>query len=161
MIWVENSCVLDNRPCDVTTLQPCNHSEADTRILLHLVHAAEHGHTKVYVRTVDSDVVVWAVRCFEPLGQSEPWVGFGTGNHYRNITIHTIRSNIGPLLKSLALPLFHSLTGCDTTPQFLGCGKKTAWASRSSIPELMPDTLLALTYNPNLFCLNSVHMQRI
>ena len=140
--------VRSNRPCDVTTLQPCNHSEADTRILLHLPHAAEHGHTKAYVRTVDSDVVVLAVRCFESLGQSELWVGFGTGNNYRNIPVHTIRSNIGPL-KSLALPLFHILIGCDTTSQFLGCGKKTAWAAWSSMLELMPDTLLALTYNPD------------
>ena len=53
--------VLSNRPCDVRTLQPFNHSEADTRILLPLAHAAEHGHTKAYVRTVDSDVVVLAV----------------------------------------------------------------------------------------------------
>ena len=94
--------VLSNRPCDVTTLQPCNHSEADTTIHLHLAHAAEHGHTKAYVRTVDSDVVVLAVRFFESLGL-ELWKGFGTGKKYRDIPIHTIRSNIGPL-KSLALP---------------------------------------------------------
>ena len=166
IIWVENSSgstrfqtVLSNRPCDVTTLQSCNHSEADTRIFLHLAHAAEHGHAKAYVRTVDSDVVVLAVRCFESLGLSELWMGFGTYKKYRDIPIHTIGSNIGPL-KSLALPLFHSLTGCDTTSQFLGCGKKTAWTACSSMPELT-DTLLALTYNPDLFCLNSVYMQRI
>jgi hypothetical protein len=37
--------VLANRDCDLTTLQPCNHSEADTRILLHLAHAVQQGHT--------------------------------------------------------------------------------------------------------------------
>ena len=87
--------VRSNRPCDVTTLQKCNHLEADTRILLNLAHAAEHGHTKVYVRTVDSDVVVLAVRCFEPLGQSELWVGFGTGNNYPNIPIRTFTVRMG------------------------------------------------------------------
>ena len=96
-------------------------------------------------------LMVLAVRCFEYLGLSELWVGFGTGQHYRDIPIHTIRSNIGPL-KSLALSLFHSLTGCDTTSQLFGCGKKTAWAAWSSMPELT-DTLLALTYKPDLFCL--------
>ena len=105
------------------------------------------------------DVVVLAVRCFESLGLSKLWMGFGTGTNYRDIPIHVIRSNIDPL-KSLALPHFHSLRGCDTTSQFLGCGKKIAWAAWSSMPELT-DTLLALTYNPDLFCLNSVHMQRI
>jgi hypothetical protein len=33
--------VLSNRHCDLTTLQPSNHTEADTGILLHLAHAAE------------------------------------------------------------------------------------------------------------------------
>jgi hypothetical protein len=119
--------VLSSKHCDLTTLQPCNHSEADTRILLHLAHASEQGHTTAYVRTVDSDVVVLAIRFFETLGLSELWVGFGTGKKYRDIPVHTIYSDIGPS-KSLSLRLFHSLTGLDTTSQFLGCGTKTAWA---------------------------------
>ena len=150
---------LSNRDCDLTTLQPCNHSEADTRILLHLAHAAEQGHTCAYVRTVDSDVVVLAIRFFDTLGLSKLWVGFGSGKKYRDIPVHTIGSSLGRS-KSLALPLFHSLTGCDTNSQFLGCGKKTAWAAWTSIPELT-DTLVELTRDPNLFTLESVHMQRI
>ena len=50
--------VLSKEHCDRSTLQLCNHSEADTRILLHLAHAAVQGHTKAHVRTVDSHVVV-------------------------------------------------------------------------------------------------------
>ena len=69
--------VLSNKDCDLAILQPCNHSEADTRILLHLAHAAKEGHTTAYVRTVHSDVVILAVRFFETLGLSELWVGFG------------------------------------------------------------------------------------
>ena len=95
--------LLSNRPCDVTTLLACNHSEAYTRILLHLAYAAEYGHTKAYVRTVDSDVVVLAVKCFEYIGLSELWVALVQGQNYRDIPIYTFRSNIGPL-KSLALP---------------------------------------------------------
>ena len=113
--------VLSNKNCDLTTLQPCNHSEADNRILLHLAHAAKQGHTRAYVRTVDSDVVVLTIRFFEYLSLSELWVGFGTVKNYRDIPVHTIYTDIG-LLKSLALPLFHNLTGCDTTLQFLRCG---------------------------------------
>ena len=151
--------VLSNMPCDVTKLQKCNHSEADTRILLHLAHASEQGHTTAFVRTVDSDVVILAIRFFETLGLTELWVGFGTGRKYRDIPVHTIYSDLGPS-KSLALPLFHSLTGCDTTSQFLGCGKKTAWAAWRSIPDLT-NTLVALTNTPDLFSLESVHMQNI
>ncbi len=29
--------------------------------------------------------------------------------------------------KSLAVPVFHSFTGCDTTSAFFGRGKKSAW----------------------------------
>lgn len=108
---------------------------------------------------MDSDVVILAVRFFETLGLSELWVGFGTGKNYRDIPIHTICSNLGTS-NCLALPLFHSLTGCDTTSQFLGCGKKTAWAAWSGVPDLT-NTLVALTQNPDLFTLGSVYMEQI
>ena len=38
--------VLSQQPCNVAPLQPWNHSEAYTRILLNLEHAMEHGHTQ-------------------------------------------------------------------------------------------------------------------
>jgi hypothetical protein len=151
--------VLANRDCDLTTLQPCKHSEADTRILLHLAHAVQQGHTAAYVRTVDSDVVVLSVRFFDTLGLSELCFGFGTGKRYRDIPVHVLNSNLGPS-KSLALPLFHSLTGCDTTSQFLACAKKNAWAAWTSLLDFT-DTLVALTEYPTLFSSDSVHMQRI
>lgn len=151
--------VLSNRNCDLEHLQPCNHSEADTRIFLHLAHAAKQGYKTAYIRTVDSDVLVLVVRFFENLSLSELWVGIGSGRHYREIPVHAIYTKLGPS-KSFALPLFHSLTGCATTSQFLGCGKKTAWAAWASLPELT-DTLVTLTRNPDVFTLESVHMQRI
>ena len=151
--------VLSNRQCDVTELQPCNHVEADTRIMLQLSHAARQGHKTTYIRTVNSDIVVLAIRIFETMGLSELWIGYGSGKKYRDIPVHVISSTIGES-KSLALPLFHSLTGCDTTSQFLGCGKKTAWAAWNSTPELT-DTLVALTNNPDLLSIESTHMQNI
>ena len=61
--------VLSNRTYDVSALQPCNHAEADTRILLHL--AAQHGHRKAVVCTVDSDVVVLSVHFFSTLNLTD------------------------------------------------------------------------------------------
>ena len=151
--------VLTNRNFDVSGLQPCNQAEADTRVLLHLANAAVQGHSKAYVPTVDSDIVVLALRFFDTLGLSELWVGFGTGKKYRDIPVHELHAGLGPS-KPIALTLFHSLTGCDTTSQFLGCGKKTAWAVWNSFPDLT-DTLVALTLNPNMFGIESIHMQRI
>ena len=151
--------VLSNRQCDVSALQPCNHCEADTRIFLHLAHAAAHGHHKAYVRTVDSDVVVIAIHFFSTLGLSELWVGFGSGKTLRDIPIHDICSQLEPS-RSLALPLFHAITGCDTTSQFLGCDKKTAWTSWQNTPGLT-ETLVALTNEPNHFSIDSPHMHKL
>ena len=63
--------VLSNKDIDLSSLEPCNHAEADTRIMLHLAHAAEQGHTIAYVRTVDSDVVVLTIHYFHTFGLSE------------------------------------------------------------------------------------------
>ena len=41
--------VLTNSNFDVSRLQPCNHAEADTRILLHLANAAVHSYSKAYM----------------------------------------------------------------------------------------------------------------
>ena len=37
---------------------------------------------------------------------------------------------------SRALPFFHAFTGCDTTFQFYGKGKRMAWKSWKSFPEV-------------------------
>ena len=124
-----------------------------------MAHAVAQGHQTAYVRTVDSDVVVLAIRFFFTLGLTELWVGFGSGKKLRDIPIHEICYHLGPS-RCLALPLFHALTGCDTTSQFLGCGKKTAWTSWQNTPGLT-ETLVALTNDPTLLTLNSLHMHRL
>ena len=86
--------VLSNRPCDVSALEPCNQSEVDTRIFLHIAHASGQGHQTAYVRTVDSDIVVLVIRFFPTLGLVELWVGFGSGKKLRDIPIHDICSDL-------------------------------------------------------------------
>lgn len=71
-------------------------------MMLHLRHAAKHGHAKAYLRTVDGDVVVLAINLFEELGLSELWIGFGSGKAYKDIPIHHITEMLGPQ-KSQAL----------------------------------------------------------
>ena len=145
ILSTSNECVLSNSQYDVSGLQPCNHTEADTRIMLHIAHAAKQGH-QVALRTVDSDVVVIAIRFFTSLGMSQLWVCLGSGKKIRDIPIHILSAQLGPE-KCLALPLFHAVTGCDTASQFLpilGCRKKSAWLAWQSTPRLT-DTLFALT----------------
>ena len=38
--------------------------------------------------------------------------------------------------KSIALPLFHSFTGCDTTSTLFGKGKKSAWDTWNCYPDV-------------------------
>ena len=116
-------------------------------------------HDKAFVCTIDSDIVVLAVGFYEQLGLSELWIGFGSGKSYRDIPVHIILAQLGPS-KSLALPLFHALTSCDTTSQLLCCGKKTAWTARNSTLALT-DTMITLTEVPESFTMEYVHMQCI
>ena len=122
--------------CDLAGLFPCSHAEADSLIILHLMHAVSQGHSDTYVRTVDNDVVMLAIAFFDQLRLSTLWIGLGTGKHYRDSPVHGIKSAMGST-RSLALPLFHSLSGCDTISQLLGIGKNClvylttyAWADR-------------------------------
>ena len=62
---------------DVTSLEPCIY-ESDTRLLLHAKHALENSHTKVLIRTVDTDYMVLAIRALQLVQiNSEIWVAFG------------------------------------------------------------------------------------
>ena len=110
--------------------------------MLHLHHAAEHGHTKAYLMTVDSDVVVLVINFFHELGLSELWIGFGSGKSYKNIPIQHIAQMLGPQ-HCIALPLFNALTGCDVVSAMFGIGKKTAWNAWLTYPQVT-DTLIAI-----------------
>ena len=88
---------------DLGSISPCTHEEADTRMLLHVYHAAHHGHDKLLVRTVDTDVVVLAVSVVQCLdAQVELWLAFGTGKHFRYLPAHKIAKELGQK-KALAL----------------------------------------------------------
>lgn len=144
---------------DLETISPCNHEEADGRMFLHLADAAQQGHSKAMVRTVDSDVVVIGISMYEHLEFQELWIDFGIGKAHHYIPVHTIVKTLGPE-KCHALPLFTSYTGCDTTSSFLGIGKRTAWATWNAFPKLT-ETLTTLLKNPEQMTLDSVHMQHI
>ncbi|KAL8609398.1 hypothetical protein ACOMHN_019888 [Nucella lapillus] len=96
LITTKDDCVLTNMEIDTSTLCPCSHEEADTRMMLHLCQAADEGHTKAFLRTVDSDVVVLAVSLFGDLDLSELWIGYGTGKKYRDIPVHQVAAGMGP-----------------------------------------------------------------
>ncbi len=95
-------------------------------MMLHIAHAAQCDYHQILVRTVDTDVVVLAVMVAATLPAGmEVWLAFGAGKHLRYIAAHQVAACLGSE-KSLALPMFHALTGCDTVSAFVGHGKKTA-----------------------------------
>ena len=125
-------------PCaDTAALAPCNHEEADTRMMLHAAAAMKSGHRRVLIRTVDTDVLVLAVWMAQELNEvvDELWLAFGTGKNFRYIAAHELSATLGPD-KAKALPIFHAITGCDTVSSFAGRGKKTAWAVWETFPEV-------------------------
>ena len=143
----------------VADFDTCNHQEADSKIFLHLSHAAQQGHSKAFNRTFNSDVVIIAVGHFGSLGVMELWIGLGTGKAFQHIPVYEIAQTLG-LEKSLSCPLFHSFTGCDTTSSFLDFEKKTAWAAWQAYPDLT-ETLLTLSDDPPLLTLDYIHLARI
>ena len=109
-------------------------------MILHVFHCAKEGHTRIAIRTVDTDVAVLATayvpKIEEAVGHSiELWLAFGSGGKIRYIPCHDISFSLGPE-KSMALPFLHALTGCDTTSAFLGKGKKSAWEAWKVCPSV-------------------------
>ena len=142
--------VLCSQPRDVAGLAPCSHEEADTRMLLHVVDAVNQGHTKVSIRTVDTDVVVLAVTACEHLNIEELWIAFATGKNFRFLAAHEMAVTLGPN-KCRGLSFFHAFTGCDNVSCFGGKGKTTAWETWKASDDVtdITATFGALANFPN------------
>lgn len=111
-----------------------NHEEANTRMLLHAIHAdARFGDMnvkgRIIIKSPDTDVLLLCIHFFPSMRNTkELWFKTGTvtrtkdGRRY--LPVHDICHIQGPLVCKL-LPAVHALTGCDTTSSFFGIGKKT------------------------------------
>ena len=130
---------------DNVQIEPCMHEEADTRLVLHMLDAANAGHEKIMIRTCDTDVVVIILSKLACIQMAhEVWISFGVGKHHRYIAAHTIAASLGPS-KAPALAVFHAFTGSDTTSFFAGIGKRTAWKTWDVFPDVTDAfSLLAL-----------------
>ena len=120
---------------DYSSLCPCNHEEADTRIFVHVADAVKSGITKILIKTVDTDVVVLAISVVHQLNLNELWVALGVSSSLRYIPAHEIANSLGPQ-KSRSLPVFHTYSGCDTVSAFHGKGKKSAWNTWSNFGDV-------------------------
>ena len=101
-------------------------------MIVHLHDQIEQGHSKLAIRTVDTDVVVLAVTAIATFSDCELWIIFGVGKHLKYLPAHLYAEILGSRRCS-TLP---ALTGCDTTSFFHGIGKKTAWDIWSTYDSL-------------------------
>ena len=124
---------------NIPTMPSCNHEEADTRLVVHILHALEQGLKSIEVRTIDTDVIVILVGAFVELTRVQPladiWITFGMGKDFRFYSLNALCSTLGDS-RSRALPVFHALTGCDTTSAFRGKGNKSAWQPCQAFSEI-------------------------
>ena len=131
----DEKVLCSSRRTQLSILEPCNHEEADTRLMVHVTDASFCGLQRILIRTNDTDVVVLAISIVNIIQANQLWVLYGTGKHTRYLPTHTIAATLGPD-KASVLPLFHAFTGCDTVSFFGGRGKKTAWDVWNVFPEL-------------------------
>ena len=128
----------------------CTHGEADTRVIVHLLHALENERNKIEVRTVETDIVVLLIGQFFEMQARYPqvdiWVAFGVGKNFQYIHVNSICWKLGKE-KSQSLPVFHAFSGCDTTSSFCGKGKRTALQAWKSYPEAT-EAFLYIQRNP-------------
>ncbi|KAG1662386.1 hypothetical protein GQR58_020959 [Nymphon striatum] len=132
---------------------PCDHEEADTRLIIHVQNALKNGANTCVVRTVDTDVLVILIGRFHHLltlnKDADVWISFGTGKNFTYYSVNAICCAIGRG-RSIALPLFHSFTGCDTTSCFHGRGKQMTWQAWNSYPEVTQAfTYMAMNFYAN------------
>ena len=124
----DDTCISSSNELDLSSLTPCNHEEADTRVFLHVKDMTQQGHTKMVIRTVDTDVLVLAVSVYEQLQEEmgELWVDFGAGKNTKFFPIHETLEHIGEC-KARAFPFFHAFTGCDQVSFPSHVTKSAAW----------------------------------
>lgn len=159
LLGVSVLCIRSKR-----SMPECSHEEADTRIVDHVDAVQTEQAKKVtYIRTADTDVVVILVGKFYELKAIQPhlhlWVAFGMGMHFRFLSINAI-CELGKA-RSNALPVFHALSGCDTTFSFYGKGKFTAWQAWDTYLDVTP-AFQFMAANPfHQLTLNSEHFRHI
>jgi len=115
-------------------LAPCNHEEADTWLLLHVLSGSSCGYKKISIVTVDTDVVVISLYHFFSMDLEELWIEFGTGRNKRYFPIHQLANSLSEEV-CRALPFWSTFTGCDTVSMFAGQGEKWAWKCLGKFPR--------------------------
>ena len=85
-----------------------DHEEADTKMILHALDATADGATHLSIHSLDTNVLVLAIRRYPEMCANTSFVTGKAANH-RGIKLQSIVEALGPA-KSAALPAFHAIT---------------------------------------------------
>ena len=119
----EDDCV--KHVAEGTPTGQCNHEEADTYILVHLLHALLTKSIGL-IHTGDTDILTDHQQITSANPAADIWTYFHADKSKRIINLNSNAANIGEeTCKSLAL--FHTLTGPDRTSAFKFKGKSSCW----------------------------------
>ncbi len=99
--------------------------EADTRMLLHALHASDNGYRQLSIYSSDADVEVLACHHQRNIPARIVIVS-GTQNNSRFVDISSVCNKLGEDVCEV-LPGLHALTGCDSVSAFSGKGKTKAF----------------------------------
>ncbi|KAK3729656.1 hypothetical protein QZH41_006396 [Actinostola sp. cb2023] len=95
--------------------------EADTRIILHIAHAARSGYDTLIVASEDTDVFILCLT-FKDMIPSSIFFKCGMQTRVRYVSISSVAQAIGQDICHSLLGV-HAYTGCDTVSAFAGRGK--------------------------------------
>ena len=116
-----------------------NQEEADTRIILHLMHMIKEdtlANKTITIRSPDTDVFILLLHfCVEI--NDKVYFDTGCGNKRRLLFVNDVISNHGKeFVKSLLC--LHAFTGCDTTSSFIRRGKVRPFKLLKKTSEFWP-----------------------
>lgn len=121
----EETCYkLTKEKCEEVTELHSTHEEADTRLLLHALHASNAGSKSVIITAEDTDVMVLCL-AFQKDITCPIYQKCGTQNRTRFVDITKLVGSIGYGMCDSLIGL-HAFTGCDTVSAFAGQGKLKA-----------------------------------
>ena len=109
---------------------PCNHEEADSRLILHAIRED----TPVVIISKDTDVFILMLYAFAKIAPNEDW--FMKIDTEKYVSIRKIVNCLGTDICEM-LPHFHAVTGCDTTSYLHGVGKVKVFKKIESQNELL------------------------
>ena len=105
------SKIVSNSSLEKLNIELCNHEEADTRLLLHVLHEADLGIKKSLHNNCWHGCCGFCTAAFFYFESLELWIEFGVDKYRRYIPTHTCAETFGRKLCS-SLSLWHALTGC-------------------------------------------------